>query len=85
MMLRDHQIDDSEFQSPCADKLSTVGLQPTRRGALSDAAYRYPKRSAHAIRTRVAILTAAAELFGENGYAGTTMKAIAAQAGVSVE
>ncbi len=52
---------------------------------MSETAERYPKRSAHAIRTRAAILAAAAELFGEKGYAGTTMKAIAAQAGVSVE
>ncbi len=52
---------------------------------MSEIADRYPKRSAHAARTRAAILAAATELFGVNGYAGTTMKAIAVQAGVSVE
>ena len=52
---------------------------------MSDSAARYPKRSAHAARTRAAIIAAASELFSEKGYAGTSMKAIAALAGVSVE
>ncbi|GAB3913436.1 TetR family transcriptional regulator [Microlunatus endophyticus] len=51
---------------------------------MPDAA-RYPKRSAHAARTREAIIAAAAELFSAQGYTGTTMKAIAITAGVSVE
>ena len=46
---------------------------------------RYPKRAAHAARTRAAIVAASARLFAERGYGGTTMKAIAAEAGVSVE
>lgn len=42
-------------------------------------------RSEQAASTRARILDAAAELFGTHGYAGTTMSAIAAAAGVSVE
>jgi len=52
---------------------------------VSEASERYPKRAAHAARTRAAILAAGARLFAERGYGGTTMKAIAAEAGVSVE
>ncbi|PJJ63432.1 TetR/AcrR family transcriptional regulator [Compostimonas suwonensis] len=52
---------------------------------MSDGAVRYPKRSAQAARTRATIIAAAGELFGELGYAGTTMKAIARRARVSVE
>ncbi|MFT4212988.1 MAG: helix-turn-helix domain-containing protein [Microbacterium sp.] len=46
---------------------------------------RYPKRAARAAATRAAIIEAAGELFATGGYAGTTMKAIAERAGVSVE
>jgi AcrR family transcriptional regulator len=52
---------------------------------VSDAAARYPKRAARAVRTRAAIIAAATELFGRYGYASTTMKMIAGRAGVSVE
>jgi AcrR family transcriptional regulator len=47
--------------------------------------YRSQLRDEQAATTRARILDAAAELFGANGYAGTTMGAIAAAAGVSVE
>ncbi len=46
--------------------------------------YRSPKRQAQARRTRERILAAACELFRVGGYAGTTMAAVAAAAGVSV-
>lgn len=46
-------------------------------------AYRSPKRQAQAHRTRLAILAAATEQFCTLGYAGATMAAIAAAAGVS--
>jgi len=36
-------------------------------------------------QTRAAIVTAAAELFAEHGYAGTTIQSIASQAGVVVQ
>jgi len=52
---------------------------------VSDAATRYPKRAARAVRTRAAIIAAATELFSQHGYASTTMKMIAGRAGVSVE
>src|ERR1700754_18428 len=40
-------------------------------------------RGAQALRTRTQIVAAAAELFVENGYAATTIEAIAVAAGVS--
>src|SRR5215204_6909742 len=45
--------------------------------------YRSPKRAAAALKTRHAIRDAAETLFLRDGYARTSMKAIAAQAGVS--
>ncbi|ABW13924.1 regulatory protein TetR [Parafrankia sp. EAN1pec] len=48
-------------------------------------AYHSPLRAAQAQATRAAILDAAVVVFGEHGYAGTTMRAIAAEAGVAVE
>lgn len=45
--------------------------------------YSTPKRDQRAAATRAAILAAAEELFLRDGYARTSMKAIAAQAGVS--
>ena len=51
-------------------------LKPTRR-------YATPKRDRRAAATRAAILAAAKELFLRDGYAATSMKAIATRAGVS--
>jgi AcrR family transcriptional regulator len=48
-------------------------------------AYRSQLRDEQAAATRARILDAAGELFGSSGYAGTTLGAIAAAAGVSVE
>src|SRR5215207_4630667 len=45
--------------------------------------YRSPRREAAALQTRRAIRDAAEALFLRDGYVRTTMKAIAAQAGVS--
>lgn len=47
--------------------------------------YSSPKRQAEAARTRAAIVDAAATLFARDGYPATTMKAIAEEAGVSVQ
>lgn len=47
--------------------------------------YSSPLRKAEAERTRAAILDAAATLFSREGYPATTMKAIAHEAGVSVQ
>jgi len=46
--------------------------------------YRSDRRAAQARRTRLRILDAAARTFLERGYAGATMRAIAAEAGVAV-
>jgi AcrR family transcriptional regulator len=59
-----------------ADPAADVGL-PARR-------YRSPRREQQARRTRANIIAAAAERFLAAGYAGTTMRAVAADAGVAV-
>ena len=46
--------------------------------------YRSPQREARARATRQRVLRAATSLFGERGYAGTTIRSVAGQAGVSV-
>ncbi|WP_308015752.1 helix-turn-helix domain-containing protein [Microbacterium sp. cx-59] len=46
-------------------------------------AYHSPRREADAAATRAGIVAAAARLFIRDGYAATSMKAIAAEAGVS--
>lgn len=52
---------------------------------MSPRTYSSPLRQAEAARTRAAIVDAAAVLFSRDGYPATTMKAIAAEAGVSVQ
>src|SRR4051812_46143319 len=47
--------------------------------------YHSPLRAEQARRTRAAVLDAAGRCFLEKGYAATTMKDVAAQAGVSVQ
>src|SRR4051812_14738360 len=47
--------------------------------------YHSPLRAEQARRTRAAVLDAAARCFSEHGYAATTMKDVAAEAGVSVQ
>lgn len=47
--------------------------------------YVSPLREAQSAQTRVRILESAAEEFGERGYAGTALTAIATRAGVSLE
>ncbi|MEO6512735.1 MAG: TetR family transcriptional regulator [Nocardioides sp.] len=53
--------------------------QPVKRS------YRSPVRQAQALSTRRAVLEAAGELFGRDGYAATTLAEVAARAGVSVD
>src|SRR3954465_5379256 len=47
--------------------------------------YNSPLRAEQAQRTRTAVLDAAGRCFLDNGYAATTMKDVAAEAGVSVQ
>jgi AcrR family transcriptional regulator len=47
--------------------------------------YHAPARAARAAATRHAVLAAARDLFTEVGYAGTTVAAVAARAGVAVD
>ena len=56
----------------------SVSVNPRRR-------YDSPRRREQAAQTRAGILDAAEELFAERGYAGTSMPAIAAQAGVALK
>lgn len=53
--------------------------------ASSTRTYDSPRRRAQAAATRAAVLDAAAHLFSTRGYGGTTMAAVAAEAGVAVE
>jgi AcrR family transcriptional regulator len=53
-------------------------VKPRRR-------YESPRRRAQAAETRRQILTAAQRLFEQHGYAATTMKTIAAEAGVALK
>lgn len=46
--------------------------------------YRSPRREQQARATRARIIAAAARRFGARGYAGTTMRAVAADAGVAL-
>lgn len=46
--------------------------------------YRSPRREAQARRTRTRIIAAAARRFLAHGYAGTTMRSVAADAGVAL-
>ena len=60
-------------------------MMTVAKGGESAKRYRSPLREAQARRTRAAVLDAAAACFVEAGYAATTMKDVAARAGVSVE
>jgi AcrR family transcriptional regulator len=56
----------------------------TGRGGKPSRAYRSAQRAAQAHRTRQRIVAAAAEQFASAGYPATTMRSVAAAAGVSV-
>src|SRR6266536_3164046 len=47
--------------------------------------YRSPRREQQAAETRAAVLAAAAQLFGDRGWAATGMRDVARAAGVAVE
>jgi len=62
--------------------MSGVPVKPTAQESPRQP-YRSPRRAAAALKTRQAIRAAAETLFLRDGYAQTTMRAIAEQAGVS--
>jgi AcrR family transcriptional regulator len=53
-------------------------------GSTARRGYRSPRRAAQALRTRARIIEAATRRFLAHGYSGTTMRAVAADAGVSL-
>lgn len=59
-------------------------MQSSGPGTRGRRAYRSEQRSAQARRTRERIVGAASEQFAVGGYAATTMRSIAAAAGVSI-
>jgi len=59
--------------------------RPLSSEAPSRAAYHSPLRARQTAQTRSVILDAAVKLFGENGWAGTTLAAVAKEAGTAVE
>lgn len=69
--------------NPVAFHAGGVTSPATRDAARRE--YRSPLRRNQAEQTRAAVLDAATRLFSENGWAGTGVRDIAAEAGVSVE
>lgn len=62
-----------------------VSGMSTRNDPAQRRRYTSTRRAQQAAQTRADILEAAATLFGERGWAGTTLQAVAAAAGVAVE
>jgi len=58
---------------------------PTRSGQQRTSGYHSPLRARQAAETRRTIVGAATRLFGERGWAGTTLAAVASEAGTVVE
>jgi AcrR family transcriptional regulator len=58
---------------------------PTKSGRRPRSGYHSPLRARHAAETRQIVLAAATRLFTERGWAGTTLAAVAAEAGTAVE
>lgn len=65
--------------------LDTASIHQNRDEAPSPRRYNSTLRRAHAQQTRQAVLEAGRALFTGRGYARTTMREIAAQAGIAVE
>jgi AcrR family transcriptional regulator len=57
----------------------------TSSGRRSQSSYHSPLRARQAAETRQNVLSAATRLFTERGWAGTTLAAVAAEAGTAVE
>jgi AcrR family transcriptional regulator len=58
---------------------------PTKSGRRRQSGYHSPLRARHAAETRQTVLAAATRLFTNRGWAGTTLVAVAAEAGTAVE
>lgn len=95
-VIQGSEIQGSEIQvsviqvSRCA-RLATVScnrygtVEPGATTVKGSRRYESPRREQQARQTRREVLTAAEILFRDQGFAGTTVAAIAARAGVSVE
>jgi AcrR family transcriptional regulator len=59
-------------------------MRATGTGGTAPRGYRSPRREMQARRTRARIIAAAAQRFRAHGYAGTTMRAVALDAGVAL-
>jgi TetR/AcrR family transcriptional regulator of autoinduction and epiphytic fitness len=59
-------------------------MSATGKGGTAPRGYRSPRREMQARRTRARIIAAAAQRFLAHGYAGTTMRAVALDAGVAL-
>ena len=55
------------------------------KGTVPKRKYDSTRRQAQAVDTRVRVLRAAHKLFAERGYSGTTMQAIADEAGIAIQ
>src|SRR5215472_7829806 len=58
---------------------------PTRSSQQRTSGYHSPLRARQAAETRRTVVAAAGRLFSERGWAGTTLAAVAAEAGTAVE
>jgi len=58
---------------------------PTKSGRRRQSGYHSPLRVRQAAETRQSVLSAATRLFTERGWAGTTLAAVAGEAGTAVE
>src|ERR1700734_2931536 len=59
-------------------------MSATGKGGAAPRGYRSPRREMQARRARARIIAAATQRFLAHGYAGTTMRAVAQDAGVSL-
>src|SRR4051812_23491530 len=72
--------------SRCAARTPRLPSDDRRRtGARGEPRYHSPLRARQAAATRLAIIHAAIRLFGDRGWAATTLPMVAAEAGTAVD